>query len=177
MNLIMTIHHIVNLVAQHKDQHLIFFRQGSFRKCYNYHAMHFTQHIKPMKVHTRFYKNANTYVHSMGFPETALPRYIEHCQNYHKAQVAEETQDYILLATSPWHTTTPYEVWNTLKIQKHNQLEALQYQQHLLTQEIEPQHLPYEKIAKMVQQFRIEAATPLDAFNLVQKLKKLLPNE
>ncbi|WP_274096123.1 hypothetical protein [Riemerella anatipestifer] len=91
--------------------------------------------------------------------------------------MAEETQDYILLATSPWHTTTPYEVWNTLKIQKHNQLEALQYQQHLLTQEIEPQHLPYEKIAKMVQQFRIEAATPLDAFNLVQKLKKLLPNE
>ncbi|MEC5395548.1 hypothetical protein [Bergeyella sp. RCAD1439] len=173
----MNIHNILSIVGLHQQSGLCFFKEGGFRKCYNQHAMHFTQHIKPMKVHTRFYKNANTYVHSMGFPETALPRYIEHCQNHHEAQVAEETQDYILLATSPWPMTTPYEIWSTLKIQKHNQLKDLQYQQHLLTQEIEPPHLPYEKIAKMVQQFRIEAATPLDAFNLVQKLKKLLPNE
>ncbi|WP_018674923.1 hypothetical protein [Riemerella columbina] len=173
----MTIHDILNIVGVHQQAGLCFFKEGGFRKCYNQHAMYFTEHIKPMKVHTRFYKNANTHVHSMGFPEMALPRYIDYCQNHYQAQIATETPEYVLLKTQPWHTTTPYEIWSSLKIQKHHQLKDLQNQQDLLIQEIEQNTLPYEKLTKMIQQFRIESATPIDAFNLVQKLKKLLPYE
>lgn len=173
----MKIQDIVRLVDHHQSEHLIFFKEGGFRKCYNQHAMHFTECIKPMKVHTRFYKNANTHVHSMGFPERALPRYIEHCQKHHQALITKETPEYILLHTQPWHSLAPYEVWSTIKIQQHHQLRVLSLQEQNFLQEIEQPTLPYEKMAKMLRQFRIECATPIDAFNFVQKLKKIVPHE
>nr|WP_276516741.1 hypothetical protein [Ornithobacterium rhinotracheale] len=164
----MTIHEILRLVGTYRTNALCLFKEGSFRKCYNEHAMCFTNNIKPMKVHTRFYKNANCYVHSMGFPETALEGYLEKLKTaYTTMQIESLSPTCLILKELKWKDQLDYLSWSEQKIQKEEKLKAIEETNEM------PKYTE-DRLVKMIEDFRIESATPLDAFNFVQKLKKVI---
>ncbi|MFU2093015.1 hypothetical protein ACT4R9_08425 [Ornithobacterium rhinotracheale] len=167
----MTIHEILRLVGAQPKEGLLFFKEGNFMKCYNHHAMYFTSNVKEMKVHTRFYKNANCYVHSMGFPVNALERYINYIQAHYGGAEVESHEDHVVLKNVQWHTFLDYDLWQMPKIQEKETESASARMKKELSEGIDILK-PTDKILNMIAGFEIEKATPLDAFNFVQKLKK-----
>lgn len=171
----MTIQQIVQLVSSNKAQQIIFFREGNFRKCYNQHAMYFTQQVKAMKVHSRFYKNISVYIHSMGFPETALDKYVHLLKQQFQAAVLEHTPGYMVLSVQ-WREKLDYAWWQETKIREKEAQEQVVNkleQANLATTLLPAANTDEQKLAKMIAHFPLEKATPLDAFNFLQKLKKI----
>lgn len=175
----MTIHQILQRVSTFPKEDIILFREGSFRKCYNQHAFYFTQNIKEMKVHTRFYKNAQTYVHSMGFPETALQKYITLLQERFGGKVVETTDIYVRISGIVWGKVMNYQIWKENLIREEEKKEAhreiANRGKELLPngEGAEPIPKAYWELAERIKNYKIECATPLEAFNFLQKLKRI----
>lgn len=111
----MKIQDVLHLIDYYKEQSLILFLEGNFRKCYNQHAFYFTENVKNMRVHTRWYKNIQRHVHTIGFPNTVLQTYIEALERDFSAKLEEETQNYLRFSVV-WENTPPYTLWHEEKI-------------------------------------------------------------
>lgn len=172
----MTIHQVLQLVHTNPQDEVIFFKEGSFRKCYNMHAFYFVQNVKQMKVSTRFFKNAQTYVHSIGFPDTSLAKYQELLQDTFGASVIETTPSYLRMKSGRWKSDIQYKVWRDTLIDTEIKKEH-QAKQDALSRELLQVGAPclpkeYLDLVKRIRAYPIEKATPLEAFNFLQKIKK-----
>lgn len=171
----MTIHQIMQIVHTHPQEEIVFFKEGIFRRCYNMHAFYFTQNIKPMQVSTRFIKKVNRYIHIIGFPETALTKYIQQLEKDFGARVTETTPSYTRLSLD-WKSEINYKLWRDGHIQ--SLIEKQRPKDEERVSQILNQHHPhkpakeYISLVKKIKDFPIEKATPLEAFNFVQKIKK-----
>lgn len=175
----MTIHQILKLIHTFPKNDLILFLEGSFRKCYNQHAFYFTQNVKEMKVHTRFYKNAQTYVHSIGFPETALGKYMVWLQEKFGAKIIENTEHYIRLSEIQWANVMNYQLWKEHHIREEERMkeasELKKISEQMIGIEEQNHKIPekYHILIDKIKAYPIECVTPIDAFNFLQKIKKL----
>jgi len=68
----MTVQEKINLAAQPNKLYL--FKEGMFYKIYNENALWFVQYIKPYKVTIKYIKNCKQEVYSIGFPSTFLSK-------------------------------------------------------------------------------------------------------
>lgn len=174
----MSINEILQLVGTYREKGLILFKEGGFRKCYNEHAMYFTHFVKEMKVHTRQYKNVNAYVHSMGFPERVLGNYVAILQQNFCAVVEEDTPEYVRLGGLQWHSKMHYAAWAESHIQRAMMLKQAEeeklYKQQILM--MQPSLQQESQLVHMIANFRMENATPIDAFQFLLKLKKYVEN-
>ncbi|CAI9429193.1 Uncharacterised protein [Candidatus Ornithobacterium hominis] len=154
----------LNLIDQDKYNSLILFKEGNFRKCYNEHAMFFVENVKMMKIHTRFYKNVQKYIHAIGFPERSVGKYVDWVKEEFKAKIEEDTAEYIRLVACRWKKKYHYKVWEE---------PLIQIKEGLMLEEKRPSidGSYKDKICTLLDEFAIEKSTPLEAFQFLIKLK------
>lgn len=175
----MTIHQILQMVHTAPKDELLFFLEGNFRKCYDHHAFYFTEKVKKMKVHTRFYKNAQTYVHSMGFPETVLHKYVAWLQQHLGAKITEQTEKYLRLSEIEWGKVSNYQVWKEHCIREEERAQQALEQQKISNEMLgwndasQPLPKAYATMIEKIKNYPIESVTPIEAFHFLHKLKKM----
>ncbi|AFL96753.1 hypothetical protein ACQ1Q1_07200 [Ornithobacterium rhinotracheale] len=169
----------LKIVEEDRDNAVVFFKEGMFWKCYNAHAMYFILNVKPMKVSTRWYKNMNQYVHSIGFPDGALVKYVKQlrlgCAPAREVMEARIVRLQDLL----WQQSMPYPTWSEEIVKawekKQRQAEMSQRREQLMQLIEEPRaNEASESLLAQISQFDVNNATPVQAFNLVIDLQNKL---
>lgn len=172
----MTLAEKLALIKENRHTGLLLFKEGIFRHCYNEHAMHFTHNIKKMKVHTKYYKNIAAYMHYIGFPETSLQKYKDYMLQHLGAHIEKDTPSLLYLTHIQWKNKENYAVWKIPLMAEENRKQNAQKEAEQVLPSTEfgfsdtPQEA--EDIYRKIKNYALEKASPIEAFNFLQKLKK-----
>jgi len=154
----------VNLAAQPNTLYL--FKEGMFYKAYNQNAMWFVQQIKPYKVTVKYIKKIKQEVYSIGFPITYL------------ASINLKP-----IALQNIANTTPKLLCYTITQQPIKQINYINWCANLPRQNAQPIQIiqpntnsttMQTNIITPLQNFEMATKTPIQAFEFLIQLKKML---
>ena len=154
----------VNLAAQPNKLYL--FKEGMFYKAYNQNAMWFVQHIKPYNVTVKYIKNIQQEVYSIGFPITYL--------------TSINLKPYALQNKVK---TTPKLLCYTITQQPIKKINYINWCANLPRQNKQPiqiiqpnttNTIMQTNIITQLQNFEMATKTPIQAFEFLIQLKKML---
>lgn len=154
----MTLKEKVNFAAQ--PNMLYLFKEGMFYKAYNQNAMWFVQQIKPYKVTVKYIKNIQQEVFSIGFPITYLP-----------------SINLKPFALQNIENTTTKLLCYSITQQPIKQINYINWCANLPRQNAQPNlnNITMQtNIINQLQNFDMATKTPLQAFEFLRQLKKML---
>lgn len=157
----MTLKEKVNLAA--KPNKLYLFKEGMFYKVYNQNAMWFVNFIKPYKVAIKYIKNIQQEVFSIGFPTTYL-----------------NSINLTSFALQNIANTTPKLLCYTITQHPIKQINYINWCANLPRQNVQPIQLNtnstimQNNIITQLQNFDMATKTPIQAFEFLIQLKKMV---
>lgn len=152
----MTVQEKINLAAQPNKLYL--FKEGIFYKAYNQNAMWFVQHIKPYKVTIKYIKNCKQEVYSIGFPSTLLSKI--NFKSFALPNKNTTTQIVSYKIEKHFINTVAYINWCASFPKKKMQTPVINTVQ--------------TSIIIALQNFNITIKTPIQAFEFLVQLKKMM---
>jgi hypothetical protein len=160
----MTLKEKVTLAAQ--PNRLYLFKEGMFYKIYNQNAMWFVHHIKRYNVTVKYIKNIQQEVYSIGFPITYLASI--NLKPFALQNIAN---------------TTPKLLCYTITQQPIKQINYINWCANLPRQNAQPIQIiqpnlnnitMQTKIINQLQNFEMATKTPIQAFEFLIQLKKMV---
>lgn len=150
----------IDLAAQPNKLYL--FKEGMFYKIYNQNALWFVQHIKPYKVTVKYIKNCKQEVYSIGFPSAFLSKI--NFKNF--ALLHKNTNTQLVSYTIEQHSisATKYIGW------------CASFPKQKLQTSVRGV-VQTNKIIAALQNFDITVNTPIQAFEFLVQLKKMLKKQ
>ena len=156
--------------AEQQDKPLVLlYMEGMFWKAYEQSAMRFTKEIKAYKLQKRFFKNVNSEVVSLGFPDGSLQGVLK---GREFTRINEKQISFFLSTAftadefADWKAALPLETEASASVSSVATTFAVQPDTRFSDAE--------RRVLAQLAAFRVETASPLQCMMLVSDLQALL---
>lgn len=150
------------------------FKEGMFYKCYNEDAMVFAKQVKPYKVSSKYVKNIDTEVLSLGFPVSEINKgnlaFAVLCETLGSEKYDEEDKKVTFYLKVDMKQG--YESWREAVVKESS---AEYTTKSPINTSAQSAALPAQLI-DVIKNFDLANSTPMQALNLLQQLKKRVQN-